>query len=289
MSRRTRILAGIAAALLLVTLIAGWAINRTLYGIPAFMLWKSHLATFHGGSRAKINGISVYYETYGAGRPVLILHGAGGSLEFMHYFIEDLARDHLVIAVDSRGQGRSTDAAGPITYALMGSDMIALLDHLKLKQVDVIGWSDGGIVGLDMAMKHPARVRRLIAIGANYRADGVDKSAFSDAALAQYAEIERPFYRSIAPDPSHFDVVFKKIVTMIKTEPNYTLADLGRIRSPTLIVAGENDLILRKHTDSLAHAIPGAKEVIVKGLDHEGPLEDPAQYNAMARAFLDRP
>jgi pimeloyl-ACP methyl ester carboxylesterase len=289
MSRRTKILAGIAAALLLVTVIAAWVINRTAYGIPAFMLWKPHMSEFHGGQRAKVNGISVYYETYGQGRPVLLLHGAGAALEVMHYFISDLARDHRVIAIDSRGQGRTTDAPGPITYSKMGADMIGLLDALHLKQVDVIGWSDGGIVGLDMAMKHPTRVRRLIAIGANYTYDGVDKAAFSDAAIADFASAERPFYRLLAPDPDHFDVVFAKIVKMVRTEPNYTIADLGRIRCPTLIVAGEHDLILRKHTDSLAHAIPGAKEIIVPGLGHEGLLEDPAQYNKMARDFLDRP
>jgi pimeloyl-ACP methyl ester carboxylesterase len=169
----------------------------------------------------------------------------------------------------------------------MGSDMIGLLDALHLKQVDVIGWSDGGIIGLDMAMKHPTRVRRLIAIGANYRSDGVPKDALSDASLAEYAEVERPFYRSIAPSPAHFDVVFAKIVKMLRTEPNYSVAELGQIHCPTLIVAGEHDLILRRHTDSLAHAIPGAREIIVPGLGHEGLLEDPARYNTMARDFLD--
>ncbi len=288
MSRRTRIFAGIAAALVLVTLIAAWAVNRTLYGIPAFMLWRPHMSEFHGGQRARVNGISLYYETYGRGRPVLLLHGAGAALEVMHYYISDLARDHLVIAVDSRAQGRSTDAAGPITYSLMGADMIALLDALHLKQVDVIGWSDGGIVGLDMAMKHPTRVRRLIAIGANYRSDGVQADAFSGPALADIESAERTFYERIAPDPAHFPVAFAKIVKMIKTEPNYTIPELGRIRSPTLIVAGEHDLILRKHTDSLAHAIPGAKEIIVPGADHEGLLEMPDTYNTMARDFLDK-
>src|SRR6185436_11337415 len=117
MSRRTRVLAGIAAALLIVTLVAAWAVNRTLYGIPAFMLWRPHMSEFHGGQRAGVNGISLYYETYGKGRPVMLLHGAGAALEVMHYYISDLARDHLVIAVDSRAQGRSTDARGPITYA----------------------------------------------------------------------------------------------------------------------------------------------------------------------------
>jgi pimeloyl-ACP methyl ester carboxylesterase len=98
----------------------------------------------------------------------------------------------------------------------------------------------------------------------------------------------KSLYDLIAPDPAHFPVLMQKIETMLKTEPNYTLADLGRIRCPTLIVAGEHDLILRPHTDSLAHAIPGAKEVIVPGASHAGPLEQPAVYTKMAREFLSR-
>jgi pimeloyl-ACP methyl ester carboxylesterase len=236
-----------------------------------------------------VNGISLYYEIYGAGPPVLVLHGAGAFLETMHPFIRALSATHTVIAVDSRAQGRSTDAAGPITYALMGDDMVKLLDALKYKQADVVGWSDGGIVGLDMAMKHPDRVRRLVAIGANYDVDGVDPKAFDPAGLAQEEAEVRPFYRAAAPDPSHFDAMMKKIETMITTQPHYTPAQLHQIHTPVLVVAGEHDLIFRAHTDALAHAIPGAKEVIVKGASHFGPLEQPDVYDALAVGFLKAP
>lgn len=265
-------------------------INRANFGVPGFYIWRSLGGAYHGSNRVEVNGVRIYYETYGSGPPVLVLHGAGAFLETMHYFISGLSGTHTMIAIDSRGQGRSTDAAGPITYARMGDDMIKLMDALHLKQADVVGWSDGGIVGLDMAMKHPGRVRRLVAIGSNYDVNGLDPSVFSGDFLSNVARDVRPFYEAIAPDPAHFDDAMKKIDTMIRTEPHYTLADLGRIRTTrVLILAGEHDLILRKHTDALAHAIPGAKEMIVPGVSHAGPLEQPDTFNKIALDFLDAP
>jgi pimeloyl-ACP methyl ester carboxylesterase len=272
---------------LAVAIIGFVVIDRALYGIPGFHLARTFGSQFRGAHRAGVNGISLYYEIYGHGPPVLVLHGAGAFLESMHYFIGALAPGHTVIAVDSRSQGRSTDSSAPLSYAAMGSDMIALMDTLHLKQADVVGWSDGGIVGLDMAMKHPGRVRRLVAIGANYDTAGLDAKQMTPAMLdAQTREIE-PLYDLIAPDPSHFPVLVKKIETMIATEPHYTLADLGRIRARVLVVAGEHDLILRRHTDAMAKAIPGAKEIIVPGASHIGPLEQPDAYNRIVLGFLD--
>jgi pimeloyl-ACP methyl ester carboxylesterase len=136
-------------------------------------------------------------------------------------------------------------------------------------------------------MKHPGRVRRLVAIGANYDAAGIDAKQMTPAMLdAQTRQIE-PLYRLIAPDPSHFPALVKKIETMIATEPHYSLAELGRIRARVLVVAGEHDLILRRHTDAMAQAIPGAKEIIVPGASHIGPLEQPDTYNRLVLEFLD--
>ena len=261
-------------------------IDKSNFGIPRFYAWRSLSGEFHGGRRARVNGVSIYYELYGAGPPVLLLHGAGGFLETMHYFISALAPTHTVVAIDSRAQGRSTDSAAPLSYAQMGDDMIKLMDALQLKQVDVVGWSDGGIIGLDMAMKHPERVRRLIAIGANYDVDGVPPKDLSAQTIQTAAAQVKPFYDNVAPDPARFPILVNKIVTMLTHEPHYTIAELGRIRARTLIVAGEHDMILRKHTDSLAHAIPGAKEIIVPRASHFGPLETPEVYEQLAVRFL---
>jgi pimeloyl-ACP methyl ester carboxylesterase len=264
-------------------------IDKSNFGVPRFYVWRTVSGEFHGSHRADVNGVSIYYETYGSGPPLLLLHGAMGFLETMHYFIPVLVSTHTVIAIDSRAQGRSTDSAAPISYALMGDDMIKLMNALGIRQADVIGWSDGGIIGLDMAMKHPDRVRRLIAIGANYDVDGIPPKELDPNALRTVAEQVRPFYENVAPDPGHFTTLEKKILTMVTTQPHYTLAELGRIRARTLIVAGDHDMILRKHTDSLARAIPGAREIIVPDATHFGPLEKPDLYQAIAVKFLNWP
>ncbi len=262
-------------------------IDRSNFGIPRFYALRAIDGAYHGGHRADINGVSIYYETYGQGPPVLVLHGAGAFLETMHYFISALESGHTVIAVDSRAQGRSTDAAGPLTYGLMGDDMIKLMDALHIPQADVVGWSDGGIVGLDMAMRHPERVRRLVAIGANYDANGVDPRQMGPAVFEQAAREVKPFYDAVAPDPAHFPALMNKIKTMVETEPHYTAADLAGIRARVLIVAGEHDVILRTHTDAMTKAIPGAREIIVPGASHFGPLEMPDVYNGIVLKFLD--
>ena len=287
MSRRLLLIVSVVIVALAGAVFGFVQIDKSNFGIPRFYVWRALGGQFHGSHRASVNGISLYYETYGSGPPVLVLHGAGAFLETMHYFISGLSGTHTVIAVDSRGQGRSTDGSGPITYAAMGDDMIRLLDALKIKQVDVVGWSDGGIIGLDMAMKHPERVRRLVAIGANTDTSGLDPKALAPGFLDEEAREVRPFYEAVAPDPKHFPVLMKKIGTMIATLPHYTAADLAHIRARVLIVAGEHDLILRAHTDFIAHAIPGAKEIIVPGASHAGPLEMPDRYNEIALEFLD--
>ena len=289
MSRRVVLIVSIVIVALAGAIFGFVQIDRANFGIPRFYAWRALSGQFHGSHRVQVNGISLYYETYGQGPPVLVLHGAGGFLETMHYFISGLSPTHTVIAVDSRGQARSTDGPGPLTYAAMGDDMIKLLDALKIERCDVVGWSDGGIVGLDMAMKHPDRVRRLVAIGANYDSNGVDPKAFGPDAAAEIAQQIKPFYDRVAPDPSHFPVMVKKITMMVTTLPHYTLADLGRIRARVLIVAGEHELILRPHTDSLAAAIPGAQKIIVQGASHFGPLEMPDRYNEIVLKFLDGP
>jgi pimeloyl-ACP methyl ester carboxylesterase len=266
-----------------------YQINKANFGVPGFYVWRVLTGQSHTGARANVNGVSIYYETYGKGPPVLVLHGATGFLETMHYFIQALAPSHTVIAVDSRAQGRSTDSSPPLSYTLMANDMIKLMDTLHIKQADVVGWSDGGIIGLDMAMTHPDRVRRLVAISANYDVNGLDPQAFHAGFEAETAAQVKPFYDRIAPDPSHFPIMLRKVSAMLRSQPHYTTAELSLIRARVLIVAGEHDLILRWHTDNLAHAVPGAREVIVPGATHFGPLEQPAVYSDLVVNFLNAP
>ena len=286
MSRRSFLILSVIVVALAGAVFGFVQIDKANFGIPRFYVWRTLGGQYHGSHRADLDGVSLYYETYGSGPPVLVLHGAGAFLETMHYFITALASGHTVIAVDSRGQGRSTDAPGPIHYDQMARDTLALMDRLHIEQADVMGWSDGGIVGLSMAMQRPDRVRRLMVIGANYDVAGVDPTALDPKTFAREVGQVELFYDAVAPDPKHFPAMIRKITTLVTTEPHYTLAALGRIRAKVLVVAGEHDMILRPHTDALARAIPGAREVIVPGASHFGPLEQPQVYDDLAVKFL---
>ena len=219
---------------------------------------------------------------------MLVLHGGTGFIETMHYQISTLAANHFVIAPDSRAHGRSTDSSSPLSYAQMADDMLELLDRLKISKADFVGWSDGGIVGLDLAIHHPERVGRLVVSGASYDVDGlVSQVTSKDSPCEKDFDPARWFYEHVAPDPRHWPVLYEKIIVMWQTQPRYTLADLGKIVSPTLVMAGEFDCVARSHTDQLAEAIPHSQEQIIKGATHYAPLEQPDIVDREILSFLD--
>jgi pimeloyl-ACP methyl ester carboxylesterase len=206
-----------------------------------------------------------------------------GSIESMSYQIRALAESHFVVAADSRGHGRSTDTNAPLNYSLMSDDMSRLLDQLQIGRVDIVGWSDGGIIGLDLAMRHPDRVRRLVAISANFDVDGAAESPPLNTDVPR-APLR---YRLLKRDPDHWSVIYQKVITMWTTQPHYTLDDLGTIKAPTLIMAGEFDTIRRSHTAQLAKAISGGQEVIIQGATHTAPTDKPEIVNSYILSFLD--
>jgi pimeloyl-ACP methyl ester carboxylesterase len=287
MTKKTKIALIVVVTFVGVLAAAFFAFNRSAFGIPAFYFWKAVSGKAHGGQYADINGIRIYYETYGTGRPVLVIHGGIGAIEIMHYQISALAASRFVIAPDSRAHGRSSDSNQPLSYDLMANDMLKLLDKLNIAETDVVGWSDGGIIGLDLAMQHPERVQRLVAFGANYDVDGVDKDKCPIPLAEEDIAPARDFYKRIAPDPTHWPVFYQKIIEMWRTQPRYGVADLGTIKAPTLIMAGEFDCIKRQHTDQLAKAIPGGREEIIKGATHLAPLFQPDVVNAHILKFLE--
>jgi pimeloyl-ACP methyl ester carboxylesterase len=279
----TIILAGMVAFSLALA-VAAYAVRGETLGKLGFYAWKLFSAEAHGGQYADINGIRLYYETYGRGQPVLVLHGGAGSLEDMRYQIAALAAARFVVAPDSRGHGRSSDTDTPLSYGLMADDMLNLLDRLKIDRVDVVGWSDGGIIGLDLAIHHPERVRHLVAIGTNYDVNGL----IHPPVLAKEPPHPSWLYPRYPSDPGHWAVVYRKIITMWQVQPHYSAGELGRIEAPTLIIAGEFDAIKREHTDRLAKAIPGAQEIIISGATHFVPAERPSVINAHILRFLNQ-
>jgi pimeloyl-ACP methyl ester carboxylesterase len=171
----------------------------------------------------------------------------------------------------------------------MAEDMIALLDKLGLKRVDVMGWSDGGDIGLDLAMHHPDRIGHLVTFGANFRPDGLNEQdvAWGRTATADsFGTGMREGWTKLNPQPEHYVDAMNKILDMWRTQPQWTETDLGKIRAKCLVCAGEHDVVRPDHTAALARAIPGAQVWIVPGASHSAMIERPDLVNPKVLAFL---
>ncbi|KQY37058.1 alpha/beta hydrolase [Rhizobium sp. Root483D2] len=237
---------------------------------------------------APVNGINMYYAVYGSGPPVLLIHGGLGYADVWGAQVADLSRDHTVITAESRGHGRSTRNAEPYSYDLMSSDYLALLDYLKIDRTAIVGWSDGGIIGLDIAIHHPERLTRLFAQAANSKIDGVIPTVMENKTFASYIEKAGEVYKKISPTPTEYDAFVTQISNMWASQPNWSDEDLKKITTPTAIVLGDHDeAISRAHTDYLASTIPGAKLIILKDTSHFAMLQDPQGYNKAVRDFID--
>jgi pimeloyl-ACP methyl ester carboxylesterase len=169
--------------------------------------------------------------------------------------------------------------------------VLALMDHLGIRTVRVMGWSDGGVIGLDLAAHHPARVTHLVTFGANTRANGLnaEDQAWGDTAtVASFGEGTRQAYAERAPDPSHYEIAMKKILALWRSDADLGPAMLAKIRARTLICAGEHDVIRRDHTEEIAQAIPGAQLWIVPDANHSVMIEKPEVVNPRVLDFLGR-
>jgi pimeloyl-ACP methyl ester carboxylesterase len=237
---------------------------------------------------ANVNGIEMYYAVYGEGDPVLLIHGGLGHADIWANQVIDLMKDHKVIVADSRGHGRSTRNADPYGYDLMASDYLAVLDHLKIDKVALVGWSDGGIIGLDIAMKHPERLTRLFAHAANSVVEGLTPTVGTDPVFNAYIEKMGSEYKRLSKTPDEYTAFVEQIGQMWSTEPAWTSEELAAITVPTAIVLGDHDeAITREHTEYLAKTIPGAKLVILPNVSHFAMLQDPASYTKAIRDFID--
>ena len=243
------------------------------------------------GRHAELRGIRMYYEVTGAGPPLLLLHGGAGDSRQFDRQRADFAAHHRLILPDSRAQGRSTDGPGPLTYHEMAEDVVALLDRLGIARVDVMGWSHGGNIGLDLAIHHPERIGRLVTFGANSSPDGLEADAFEwnrTATAESFGPDVKAGWTARNPEPHRYEAAMSKILDMWRTEPRFTSRELGSIRAPTLVCAGERDVIRREHTLALAAAIPTAESWIVPGATHGAMLERPDLVNPRVLAFFAR-
>lgn len=252
----------------------------------------------NAGKYINISDIKVYYETYGEGEPLLLLHGNSGSIESFIYQIPAFSKHFKVIAVDSRAQGRTTDSEKEITYALMASDMAELIDRLNLGNVNVVGWSDGGNIGLELAFSHPEKVNKVVAIGANYThenylapPDSVVMPPDDPLIIRASAMIKRfsTAFERLSPDKTRKDIIQKKLADLMENYPNFTSDQLHTINVPFLIVAGDHDLININQTVALFTNLPKARLFIVPGASHVVPAENPELINSEVIKFLKTP
>jgi len=239
---------------------------------------------------APVNDIKMYYEIYNAagGDPVILLHGGLGSTLNWGNQVPALTAKHKVIAVDSRGHGRSTRSEQPFGYELMATDVIALMDHLKIDKASIVGWSDGGIIGIEIAIKYPERLNKLFAYGANYNVSGVKPTVESDPVFGQAIAKLAADYQKLSPTPGEFENFVKQISAMWFSQPDYKAEDLAKIKAPTVIADGQyEEAIKAEHTEELAKLIPGAKLVILPNVSHLGVWQDPEAFNRALTDFLD--
>jgi len=239
--------------------------------------------------RVRLRGITLYYETEGHGPPLLLLHGGMGSGTQFDKQRPAFAPTHRLIVPDCCAQGRTSDRPGPLTYHDMAEDMVALMDSLKLRRVDVMGWSDGGNIGLDMAIHHPDRVVHLVTFGANASIEGLPPAdrAWNRSATAESLGVGmKAVWTSMNPEPGHYREAMNKILEMWRTLPAFTSQELAGIRAQVMVCAGEHDLILPEHTAMLAHTIPGATMWIVPGASHGAMIERPDLVNPRVLTFL---
>ncbi|WP_338567528.1 alpha/beta hydrolase [Pseudomonas canadensis] len=237
---------------------------------------------------AAVNGIKVYYTRTGHGSPVVLLHGGLSNSDYWGNQVKALAAKHTVISIDSRGHGRSSRDDKPYGYDLMADDVVAVLDHLKIPRADIVGWSDGAIIGIDLALRHPDRIGKVFAFAANTQTSGVKDAVEKNPTFAAFIERAGKEYAKLSPTPKEYDAFVEQISHMWASQPNWTDAQLQSIKTPILIADGDHDeAIKREHTEYMAATIPGAGLLILPNTSHFAFLQDPALFNAAVLGFLD--
>ncbi|HEX2172545.1 MAG TPA: alpha/beta hydrolase, partial [Dehalococcoidia bacterium] len=245
-------------------------------------------ADYGTGETVEINGIDVYYEVYGKGDPVLLLHGGLANGDHWFNVIPALTdAGYQAIVMDSRGHGRSSFDEAPISYEVMASDVLGLMDHLGIDKADLVGWSDGGIIGLEIALTDPERLNKVVAYGANFDPTGVRLDIGSNDYFNAYIEAAAAEYQEISPEPERWDEFLGNISNMWATQPNYTMDQLRSITTPFLILDGEEEeAIDLNQTKLMAELIPDAELILMPGTGHFALFEQPEEFSRIVLDFL---
>jgi pimeloyl-ACP methyl ester carboxylesterase len=233
------------------------------------------------------DGAHIWYATYGAGPPVILLHGGLGHSGNWGYQVPALVGSgYRTVLIDSRGHGRSTRDARPFTYELMASDALAVMDALGTAKAGLVGWSDGACTALVLASKAPTRVAGVFFFACNMDPSGAkpfEPSPVIDRCFSRHMKD----YAQLSATPDQFDEFADAVGLMQRTQPNYSANDLAQISVPVAIVHSEHDeFIKREHAEYLARSIPNAEFIALPGVSHFAPLQRPEQFNAAMLAFV---
>jgi pimeloyl-ACP methyl ester carboxylesterase len=250
---------------------------------------------------APVNGLQMYYEIHGAGEPLVLLHGAFASIELWGPFLETLAADRQVIAVELQGHGHTADIERPFSYEAFADDVAGLMDHLGIAQADVVGYSMGANTGLRLAMQHPEKVRKLVAISGNYRTDGYypELNAMIKTLAPEMFAGTPPeeAYKRNAPNPDGFPALVEKIKALEANTFAWPEKEVSAIAAPVLLIYADSDASRPEHMVELFRllgggvpgdltGLPKSQLAIIPGATHVSLVDKSALWLPMVEAFL---
>lgn len=252
---------------------------------------------------ARLGELELYYETQGAGPPLVLIHGALMTAGLMNDYPALLAARRQVITVELQGHGHTRDIGRPLRYELLADDIVALLGHLGLARADLVGYSLGAGVALQVAMRHPGRVRRLAVMSVTYRSEGLHPEmtaapADPGVALAQLRDSDyHRAYRDVAPDPGHWPELVRKVLDLDAQPQDWPAARVAGITAPVMLVVADSDIVRLEHAVEMfhlfgggvagdIHGLPAARLAVVPGTTHAGLCGRAAWVAPMIAEFL---
>ena len=262
----------------------------TLIIIPGFTCLSQSAQIPYGnnskaGHYADINGIKMYYEIYGKGQPLLMIHGNGGSIKSSSGQIPFFSKHYKVIVADSRGQGKTDDNSDSLTYSLMTEDFSAFLNYLHLDSVFIFGQSDGAIIGLMLAARHPEKVRMLAAMSPNIRPD--DSVFYPESVALDHKFFDVLQKKSMAGEPDAERQL--KLQRLMAYHPHISTGELKNIKSPVLLMTSDRDLIRLSHIIEIFEAISNSNLCVLPGSTHFALRQNPVVFNETLYRFFSEP
>jgi len=243
-----------------------------------------------------VNGVHMYYEVYGDGSPLVLLHGGVMTIELdFAALLPELVTRHTVIAVELQGHGRTADTGRAITPAALASDVVGLLDHLGIDRAHVLGHSLGGGVALELAVSHPDRVRSIVPMSITVRPDGTHEEITDPSKHATSTRMPTPqdfadmteAYKRLSPHPEHFDDFVAMLSGVASQLEGWTDEQLAGVTAPTLLMIGDHDFTTVEHAALMLRLIPGSQLAVLPGTTHMSITRRPDLVIPMLAAFLD--